>query len=175
MKRPFQAKQNELYGTHTDGTFPAKQVYHKTFDRVPREEKHAYGQTAAEIKVRANHGQLSYHGVPRVQSAKVLKVNAPGNTDILDLQFQSPATGLTNPADIKNRDKNTQIDIGVGAGKQHDYNSKPVDDPFRDRVHEQARAKDQMFSDIFNSKPLAEGRNVQSRARGLHRQPEDYV
>jgi len=107
------------------------------------------GESALEKKVRANHGHLSFHPIQRVQSAKAIP-NFSGNNTWYDKQFGAVASGSFNPADFRNRDQISKIDIGYE--QHHNYKAKPADDPFNDSSHAFQRMKDQNFSDIFHNK-----------------------
>ena len=80
---------------------------------------------------------------------------------------------MSKPIELRNRDYNSRVDIGEE--KQLQYKAKPLDDPFHDRTHQTARAKDQMFSDIFHSKTAQEVRDLPGRSNGRYRQPEDLI
>ena len=124
------------------------------------------GDSALDKKIRANHGHLSFHPVQRVQSAKI-RPNFPGNSSLYDKQFGTVASGSFNPADFRNRDQTSKIDIGYEL--HNNYKAKPADDPFNDQSHAVRRTKDHNFSDIFHAKSTED---YQERPKPNFRKPE---
>lgn len=141
----------------------------KVFSRGVPIREHVAGLTPHERKIRAIHGNLSFHPIRRVESAKE-RPNLPGTGSVMDRQFGAAPIGSMDPADFRNRDHKPKIDIGY---EHHEYRRhKPTDDPFNDRNHEFTRLYDHNFSDIFHNKYV--DASSERAAPPNRRKPVDY-
>ena len=122
------------------------------------------GESAFDKKVRFNHGNLSYHPVKRVESAKgSYRPTLPANSSLFDLKYQNTGPSGLEPSEMRTRDQNSHID--VGGIQERIYNSKPSDEPYKDRTNDDLRRADHNFSGIFQLKHSYEALSGGLRAK----------